>query len=75
MPFAAVTSWLTLAFLAIVFYLMIFASGQFYIFMIGLPLLAVLLVGGWYLTRRSKVHSDMPTVIPSIRLTDDFLNR
>jgi L-asparagine permease len=75
MPFAAVTSWLTLAFLAIVFYLMIFASGQFYIFVIGLPFLAVLLVGGWYLTRRSKVHSDMPTVIPSIRLTDDFLNR
>ncbi|WP_284948231.1 amino acid permease [Acidisoma cladoniae] len=75
MPFAPVSSWLTLAFLAIVFYLMIFASGQFYIFLVGLPLLAIALVGGWYLTKRSTIHSDMPTVIPSIRLTDDFLNR
>lgn len=75
MPFSPVSNWLTLGFLAVVLFLMVFSSGQFMVFVFGVPILVVLLVGGWFLTKRTKIRSDMPTTIPSIRLTDDFLGR
>jgi L-asparagine permease len=66
MPFAPFTSWLTLAFLAGVLVLMGFDYPDGTYTVLAIPLVALLLYGGWEIMKRSNPIS--PT-IPSYELT------
>ncbi|MNG54867.1 Phenylalanine-specific permease [compost metagenome] len=72
MPGAPVTSWLTLAFLAFVIIMMAFdyPNGTFTI--ASLPVVALLLVAGWFGVRK-RAHAMMKPTIPSVVLTKNIL--
>jgi L-asparagine permease len=72
MPLAPFTSWLTLAFLFGVLVLMGFDYPGGTLVVASIPVLAILLVAGWYYTRRHRLAM-MPTTIPSVLLTQNVL--
>jgi L-asparagine permease len=72
MPGAPVTSWLTLLFLVSVLVMMAFDYPNGTLTVAALPVVAILLVGGWYLLRRPKAVMMTPTM-PSVTPTRKFL--
>ena len=72
MPGAPVTSWLTLLFLVGVLVMMAFDYPNGTLTVAALPVVAILLVGGWYLLRRPKAVMMTPTM-PLVTLTRKFL--
>ena len=72
MPGAPVTSWLTLLFLVGVLVMMAFDYPNGTLTVAPLPVVAILLVGGWYLLRRPKAVMMTPTM-PSVTPTWKFL--
>lgn len=66
------TSWLTSLFLAGVLVMMAFDYPNGTLTVAALLIVALLLVGGWYLLRRPKAVMMTPTM-PSVNLTRKFL--
>ena len=69
MPLAPFTSWLTLAFLFCVLVLMGFDFPDGTAVVACIPILAILLVAGWYSTRRHRMNA--MSLIPSVILTQN----
>ncbi|MGB8419218.1 L-asparagine permease [Paraburkholderia sp.] len=72
MPGAPVTSWLTLAFLVGVLVLMAFDYPNGTWTVASTPVVALILVAGWYGVRR-RAHALMKPTIPSVTLTQSVL--
>jgi L-asparagine permease len=72
MPGAPVTSWLTLAFLVGVLVLMAFDYPNGTWTVASIPVVALILVAGWYGVRR-RAHALMKPTIPSVTLTQSVL--
>jgi len=72
MPGAPFTSWLTLGFLAAVLVLTAFDYPNGTLTIAAIPVLALILVIGWFLIRRSP-QVLMPQTVPSVALTRSVL--